>query len=205
MPDTGTMQTTILRRTMDMTVNEMLREFNDELLRTERPGIKDLIEFMEVGGFYVAPCSGAHHLAKESGLLEHSLNVLNIARKLNSALEAGIKDDTIIITALLHDAGKMGDHGKFNYIENLLKDGKQSTAKPYVTNPSLLYIPHEVRSVMIAERFICLYEDEEQAILWHNGLYGAFKYDIQSKETPLYMVLHWADMWASRVTEIEED
>ena len=188
-----------------MTVNDMLRKFNDELLRTERPGIKGLIEFMEVGGFYVAPCSGAHHLAKESGLLEHSLNVLNIARKLNSALEAGIKDDTIVITALLHDLGKMGDHEKFNYIENLLKDGKQSTAKPYITNPSLPYIQHEVRSVMIAERFICLSEDEEQAILWHNGLYGAFKHDIQSKETPLYMVLHWADMWASRVTEIEED
>ena len=205
MPDIGTMQTTISRRTMDMTVNDMLRKFNDELLRTERPGIKGLIEFMEVGGFYVAPCSGAHHLAKESGLLEHSLNVLNIARKLNSALEAGIKDDTIVITALLHDLGKMGDHGKFNYIENLLKDGKQSTAKPYITNPSLPYIQHEVRSVMIAERFICLSEDEEQAILWHNGLYGAFKHDIQSKETPLYMVLHWADMWASRVTEIEED
>ena len=188
-----------------MTVNDMLRKFNDELLRTERPGIKDLIEFMEVGGFYVAPCSGAHHLAKESGLLEHSLNVLNIARKLNSALEAGIKDDTIVITALLHDLGKMGDHGKFNYIENLLKDGKQSTAKPYVTNPSLLYIPHEVRSVMIAERFIVLSEDEEQAILFHNGLYDTFKYVIPGKEIPLYMVLHFADLWASRVTEIEEE
>lgn len=190
---------------MDITVNEMLQKFNDELLRTERPGIKDLIEFMEVGGFYVAPCSGAHHLAKESGLLEHSLNVLDIARKLNKSLVAGIKDDTIVITVLLHDLGKMGDHGKFNYIENLLKDGKQSTAKPYITNPSLLYIPHEVRSVMIAERFIVLSEDEEQAILFHNGLYDTFKYVIPGKETPLYMVLHWADMWASRVTEIEED
>ena len=58
---------------------------------------------------------------------------------------------------------------------------------------------------MIAERFIELTEEEETAILWHNGLYGQFKYDIPGKETKLYMALHWADMWASRVTEIEEE
>jgi hypothetical protein len=57
---------------------------------------------------------------------------------------------------------------------------------------------------MIAERFIVLSEQEEQAILWHNGLYGAFKYDIQGKETEMYMILHFADMWASRVTEVTE-
>ena len=50
-----------------------------------------------------------------------------------------------------------------------------------------------------------LTEEEETAILWHNGLYGQFKYDIPGKETKLYMVLHWADMWASRVTEIKEE
>lgn len=27
------------------------------------------------------------------------------------------------------------------------------------------------------------------------------KYEIQGKETPLYMLLHFADLWASRVTE----
>ena len=68
----------------------------------------------------------------------------------------------------------------------------------------MIYLPHEVRSVMIAERYIELTEEEETAILWHNGLYSTFKFDIPGKETPLYMVMHFADLWASRVIEAEE-
>lgn len=179
--------------------------FFEELKKANRSGTDELLDCMEQGGFFEAPCSSQYHLAEEGGLLKHSLNVLKCARSLNEALEAGIDDASIIITALLHDLGKMGDHGKANYVENILKDGSRSDKKPYVTNPELIYLPHEVRSVMIAERYISLKEDEETAILWHNGLYGTFKYDIQGKETPLYMIIHFSDMWASRVIEVEED
>lgn len=180
----------------------MKEKFIEDLRNTQKEGINKLIEHMEISGFFTSPCSGAHHLAKEGGLLEHSLNVLECIRKLNAALDAGIPDSTLIIVALLHDLGKMGDHGKENYTENILKDGKKSEAKPYATNPALLYVPHEVRSVAIAERFIKLTEEEEFAILYHNGLYGDFKYTIKDKETPLYLLLHTADMWASRVVEV---
>lgn len=83
--------------------------------------------------------------------------------------------NAIIICALLHDLGKMGDYGKPNYVPNMIKSRKkdengeyplvQSEAKPYEINKELLYIPHEVRSIAIAERFIKLTEEEEQAIL----------------------------------------
>lgn len=185
-------------------MDDLMILFNDELLKTKRDGIDELIEAMTEGGFYEAPCSGSYHLAEPGGLLRHSLNVLETARALNAAWHADIPDASIVITALLHDLGKMGDHGKPNYIENILKDGKRSAAKPYITNPDLTYIEHENRSVWIAERYIYLSEQEEQAILWHNGLYGVYKYAIQGKETPLYMILHFADMWCSRVVEIEE-
>lgn len=183
----------------------MRAEFIEVLNKANRSGSDELIDAMDDGGFFEAPCSGAHHLAEEGGLVEHSLNVLKCARDLNKALGAGIDDASIIIAALLHDLGKMGDHGKANYVENILKDGKRSATKPYITNPELTYLPHEVRSVMIAERYIFLKEEEETAILWHNGLYGTFKYDIQGKETPLYMIIHWADMWASRIIEKEDE
>ena len=175
-----------------------------ELKNTKRDGIEDLIDAMEKGGFFEAPCSGkvAYHLAEPSGLMKHSWNVLIYMRKLNEALGRMIADDSIVLVALLHDLGKMGDHGKPNYVENILKTG-QSKAEPYKTNKELAYIAHEVRSVMIAERFIELTEDEETAILYHNGLYGNFKYDISGKETPLYLITHTADMWCSRVVEID--
>lgn len=183
-------------------INETIKQL---LLSTEVKHIELLIKHMEKNGFFNSPCSGKHHLSVEGGLAEHSLNVCRIATALNHALNAGISDKTIIITSLLHDLGKMGDYNKPNYVENILKSGKQSEAEPYKTNKDLLYIPHEVRSIAIAERFIKLTEEEEQAILYHNGLYGAFKYEINGKETPLYMILHFADLWASGVTENERE
>ena len=183
-----------------------IAEFNELLRSTHRKGVEDLIGAMETGGFYEAPCSGAHHLSKPGGLVEHSLNVFNAARALNAAWGRPVEDqETLIVTCLLHDLGKMGDHYKPNYVENILKSGERSSAKPYTTNTELTYIPHEIRSVMIAERYIFLTGDEEKAILWHNGLYGQFKYDIQGKEDELYMILHFADMWASRIIEKEDN
>jgi 23S rRNA maturation-related 3'-5' exoribonuclease YhaM len=69
-------------------------------------------------------------------------------------------------------------------------------------NPELLKVDHEVRSVSIASQYIQLTEDEYFAILNHNGLYGNFKYNISGNETPLYLIIHFSDMWASRVKEI---
>ena len=182
----------------------MEERIKDLLKETGRTGIIGLIDCMEEGGFFTAPCSGQFHLAKEGGLAEHSLNVYEKMVEINEALGANLPEESIIICGLLHDLGKMGDHGKSYYVENRLKSGEKSAAKPYVNNKDLSYLPHEIRSSMIAERYIALTEDEETAILWHNGLYGTFKYDIPGKETPLYMVLHWADMWASRVIEGDE-
>ena len=34
-------------------------------------------------------------------------------------------------------------------------------------------------------------------------MYGDLKYTLQGKETPMQIVLHFADMWASRVMEKE--
>lgn len=176
-----------------------------ELLATRRPGIDHLADEMEAGGFFEAPCSGGHHLSEPGGLAIHSINVLRCARQLNEAWGNLADKDSLTIVCLLHDLGKMGDHGKPVYVDNILKGGKRSEAKPYITNPDLAYIDHEIRSVTIAERYIRLTEDEEQAIYYHNGLYGVFKYAIPGKETPLYMILHFADMWCSRVVEEEKE
>lgn len=181
------------------------QELIENLLRgTNRDGIEELLEFMREQGFYTAPASTKYHGAYDGALAEHSINVYNNAVAIAKILsfEWFVDNaDSIGIVSLLHDLGKAGQYGKPYYIENILKTGR-SNAQPYKTNDDLLFIPHEVASVVEASRFIRLTEDEQRAILWHNGLYGAFKYDIQGKETPLYMVLHFADMWASRVNEV---
>ena len=54
-------------------------KIRDLLLSTERTGMIGLIGYMEDAGFFSSPCSTSHHLSKEGGLAEHSLNVYYMA------------------------------------------------------------------------------------------------------------------------------
>lgn len=188
--------------------DKVYEEIDKLLLDTKREGIEDLVSYLNDIGFYDAPASTRFHGAETGALAKHSLNVMNCARTLAIAW-MGKKwyqehQDSITICALLHDLGKAGQFGKPLYIENILKSGKASDAQPFKTNDDLKTLPHEIVSVVEATKFIDLTEDEQRAIAWHNGLYGIFKYDIQGKEDELYMIIHFADMWASRVIERED-
>lgn len=181
------------------------------LEKTKRDGMDDLLDLMDEIGYFTAPASsgGGRHSAEEGGLAQHSLNVLTVAEKLSVALKGGknITDDfrnSLVIVCLLHDLGKCGDYGKKMYVPNILKSGKQSDAKPWERNKALTNIPHAFRSVIMAERWLDLTEDEEYAIMYHDGLYDRETGGtavIQGHETELLMILHWADMWSSRVIE----
>jgi len=180
----------------------------DCLMKTGREGMDGLIEYMEDCGFFSAPCSGGYHLSCEFGLVHHTRHVMEIAEKLGVSLLGGAEynkiQNSVIIAAALHDLGKMGQFEKPEYVPNVLKGGKSSATKPFKKNPELLYVDHEIRSVAIASMFIDLTEEEQFAILYHNGMYGPLKYSLQGKETPLYMIIHWADMWATKVLEKED-
>ena len=174
------------------------------LLGLERQGMNGLVKELEEGGFFKAPCSTQYHLAKDGGLLKHSLNVAEVAEKMYQALVADnplIKDyipiKSVILCALLHDIGKMND-----YEVNILKSGKQSDSKPYITSKNPYPEAHEDESVRIASKHIELTDNERYAIQMHNGMYGEHRYTWQGHETPLALLIHNADMWCSRVTEV---
>lgn len=181
----------------------------DRLNKTKREGIEDLIEYMDECGFFNAPCSGGNHLSCEFGLVHHTRNVMQTAEKIGVALLGGAGfnkiQNSVIIAAALHDLGKIGQFEKPLYVENILKTGKKSDVKPFTTNKDLLPVPHEVRSVAIAQMFIDLTEEEQHAILYHNGLYTELgKYNLSGNETPLQMIIHFADLWSCRVTETKK-
>lgn len=191
------------------------------LLKTGRKGVEDLIDYMEEIGFFDAPCSGGNHLCEPGGLARHSVNVMFTAEKLSVSLIGGVNitdeiRNSIVIAALLHDLGKCGDYGKALYVVNMIKDGrptlkepeqkyKQSEKKPWKRNPDLSNVPHAVRSIKIATLFIDLTEDEEWAILTHDGLYDFMMREIPGHETWLSMLIHWADMWSSHIIEGSTD
>ena len=177
------------------------------LMNSGKDNIEYLIDDMDVRGFFTAPCSSKYHLAEAGGLAQHSLNVYHTLLALRDALNAPINDDEVAIVALLHDLGKIGDHGKPLYVPNILVSGLQSSKNPYETNNELADEPHEIRSVIMAERYIYLSEKEETAILHHNGpfgcldsTYGKHNYD----STEIAFLLHTADMYCCRFTEKEE-
>jgi 23S rRNA maturation-related 3'-5' exoribonuclease YhaM len=193
------------------TRDKVKEEITALLMKTGREGMEDLIGVMEDKGFFEAPASsgGGRHNAEPGGLAAHSLNVQHMSEKLSVALIGGKNitqefRDSLVIVSLLHDLGKCGDYGKKLYVPNILKSGKQSEAKPYERNKDLMPTPHAHMSVDIANRWIDLTEDEAFAIRYHDGLYDketGGMYIIPGHETKLYMLLHWADMWASRVIE----
>lgn len=174
------------------------------LRATKRLGIEELLEYMDKSGFYTAPASTRFHGAYEGALAKHSINVLDCAMNLAHAWldlnEYMRMYNSIIICALLHDLGKVGQYDKPLYVENMLKKGR-SEAQPYKTNDALMTLDHEIVSIIEASRYIKLTEEEQRAIAWHNGLYSIFKYEIPGKETALQLIIHFADMWASRILE----
>jgi 23S rRNA maturation-related 3'-5' exoribonuclease YhaM len=172
--------------------------YNKLLLSTEIKGIENLVSYLEKSNFYEAPASSGHHLSTVGGLLERSLNVWNVAKELPMSNEVDRND--LIISCLLHDVGKMGYFGQQMYLPNILASGKVSAAKPYETNKSIV-LEHQDLSLMICNKFIDLNNEQAIAIKFHNGLYTKDGYTISGKETKLMMILHFADMWASRVVE----
>ena len=189
------------------TIERLLRE-------TERDGIENLISWMNENGYFTAPSSSHYHLCREGGLAEHSFNVFLRMMQIHTAMFGEEKtrnnQAAITICSLLHDIGKCGQYGKPYYVENYLskkdKEGNpvRSSSKPYIVNPELMNVPHDVRSLPILSKYIDLTEEEQFAILYHNGLYGDLRYQINGKESELYIMLHFADMVASRRDEKED-
>lgn len=189
----------------------------DLLKKTKRDRVDILIEELEDDGFFRAPASGGYHSNQEGGLAAHTLNVVQNAEKIGVALLGGagynLIQNSVIIAAVLHDLGKVGDYGKRFYVPNMIQDGKptkadpvqkykQSEKKPWKRNSDLTNIPHGIRSAIIANRWFELTEDEEYAICFHDGMYEpSNRAVIPGHETPLLLIIHWADMWASHVQE----
>lgn len=202
-----------VEKAMNYNYPDIIRE---SLLKTGRDGVLDLIGYMREIGFFEAPASGGNHSRESGGLAAHSVNVMFCAEKIGVALlgSTGYNEiqESVVIAALLHDLGKCGDYGKKLYVPNMIQDGrptkanpeqkyKQSEKKPWKRNPDLLPLDHATRSIKLATLFIDLTEEEEFAIRYHDGLYETANYGVKGHETQLYMILHWADMWASRIIE----
>lgn len=179
-----------------------------------RRGSEQLLNFLEVNGFFEAPASMKHHGSFPGGLAAHSVNVFerlawiaaNETRTQSEALDFNI--EPLAVVSLLHDICKMDAYkltDKWEKDEN----GKPQQVQRY-TYTNNFPVGHGEKSVILIMRFMELTEEEMLAIRWHMGPYdfyakgGGYDLDNAFKQCKLAVMLHLADMMATHFDEREE-
>jgi len=167
-------------------VNEVARF--DEFLRNDT-------------SWLTAPASTRFHLAKEGGLVEHSVNVARTLLKLRELLAPDISEESCVIVGLYHDVGKVGMPEKPYYLPNLSEWHVRHRGICYTVNRDLVHLDTATRSLYLVGRYITLNEDEVQAIRYHDGQYVRENGSVAHKETRLTRLLQYADNWSGGVLE----
>lgn len=188
-------------------------------IKREGARIDALINKLENSDFFEAPASTQYHCSYRGGLCEHSLHVyeqlstliaieypdkfVETEDQLDIPYISPISDESIIITALLHDMSKMNF---YETSERNVKDENGNWVKvPYIkvkdAKDRFIFGSHEMNSLYMVESFIPLSLEESTAILHHMG--GMAKDSAQDdisdiyNKFPLALMLHLADMLAT--------
>lgn len=181
------------------------------LSSVEREGMDDLLAYLESSDFYEAPASTKYHGAYKGGLVEHCLNVhealiFGLANLKESEFAIPpIKDDSVVIVALLHDLCKVNTyHEDFKNVKNA--NGVWEKVPTFRREP-LLPMGHAGKSLFIIQKFIKLTVEEALAIYWHMGAYDTSTYNTWDElsqaynSTLLAFLLQQADMMATYIME----
>lgn len=198
------------------TIEENKAEFINLLKSTNRDGIDAVLQGLEVIGFYSAPASSKFHCDYEGGLLEHSLNVYRqakaicaVEKSIRPDIETKVKDDSIVIVALLHDVCKADIYKKVEKFRKD-KDGRWEKYYGWDVDHGKMPLGHGEKSVIRLLRMgLKLTNDEIVAIRRHMGAWDLSEYsDAKGSfnsgcdNVPLLPILMAADGLASRITEL---
>lgn len=166
--------------------------------------------------YVLSPASGKIHFhnAFPGGYVDHVNRVVQFALKqkeLYSSMKGFIDftDEELVIAALFHDLGKIGDGDLPNYIPQTDKWRQEKMGELFANNESLQFMLIQDRSLYILQKFgITLSEKEYLGIKLHDGMYEdsnkpyyvSFNPSAKLK-TNLPHILHVADFLASKVEQ----
>jgi hypothetical protein len=194
--------------TMVTTLDELETKYNAlfDMLEKRKDQVMAFKGFLEKEtSWLTSPASTRFHLNIEKGLLLHSVGVTYNALELKNLLAKDISNESIIITGLFHDLGKVGLPGKPYYLPNDNKWEIDNRGKTYKINPDIITMNIAVRSLFLIGKHISLTEMEAQAIVAHDGIYpvrgGVNNLDYHHNECRLQMIMHFADKWTAAVDE----
>ncbi len=193
---------------MLLTLENLDNKYNElfELLGERKEQVIKFKEFIEQEtSWLTSPASTRFHLNIERGLLLHSVGVTYKALKIKGLLATDISDESIVISALFHDLGKVGYPGKPYYLRNDVKWEIEKRGITYKINPDAITMNLAARSLYLISNRVQLTEEEAQAIVAHDGIYpvigGVINLDYHHKECRLQMIVHFADKWTAAVDE----
>ena len=150
---------------------------------------------LEEIGFFTDPASTKYHGNYEGGLFDHSRAVatelINLTERLGLKWE---REESPVIIGLYHDLCKCG-----SYIKN--EDGT------YKYNTDQIIPGHGEKSIIIAQKYIELTDEEIACIRWHMGAYETDTkmwdyYGRAIEKYPNVLYTHTADMIASKIRGI---
>lgn len=166
-----------------------------------RPGMEELLAWLETTDFFEAPAGAKHHGAYPGGLVDHSLDVYD-----QLLLEPGAmkyRGDTLAVCALLHDVCKVGVYHLEDRRRKNPDTGRWETYQGYAFRDPLP-LGHGEKSVFLIQRHMDLTDEEALAIRWHMGAYdeayrgGSRALGEAQERCALVLALHQADMRASQ-------
>jgi hypothetical protein len=189
---------------VDETVKSIEKNFNRfralcEKLGDRAPAVLAGVDSM-AERIAMAPASGRleYHNAFPGGLVEHSLRVLHYAMVLSKALNIRVTKESLIISALFHDFGKVGDLDHEYYLEEE-SQWHRERGKTYNRNPEIRIKPTGQGALFLLQAWgVPLSQDEYMAILLNDGQYTEENRSYRMCEPDLAMVIHQADIWACR-------
>lgn len=140
-----------------------------------------------------------YHNAFPGGLVEHSLRVLTNALKLCKTFGWDLPKESLIIGALLHDIGKVGDHEQDYYIPQDSDWHRDKLGEMYKHNKSMQYMTVPDRGVWLCQHFgLKLTQAEFLAIKLNDGQFDETNAPYKMKEPRLADAVHIADVISTK-------
>ena len=188
------------------------------LRSTKREGVETVISNLEKLGFFKAPASTVFHLSTEGGLVEHSLNVCEMAMMLRESMIArdpSLSDklplESVVVVGLLHDVCKAEIYKQGFRNKKNDQTGVWEKVPTYEVDYSFCPLGHGEKSVIrLMSWGFKLTLDEILAIRWHMSAWDlAFQSNEQKgninaakNRCPLLTILQCADGLASGILEV---
>ena len=162
----------------------------------------------------MAPASSKswYHNAFPGGYIDHVNRVVQCAikqKELWQSMGASIDftEEELVMAAIFHDLGKIGDGDKDCYIPQTDKWRQDKLHEMYTPNPEISFMLIPDRSLYILQRFgIKLSHNEYLGIRLHDGVFDKaneayfFSHNPDSRmRTNIVNILHSADFMASKV------